>query len=124
MVRILTIYAVAASFLVVPALCMGGVITHACECDSEIERTGDADCGHETGCGHEGACPEDPCGIEVLRPEHHGDDIVTISQPAGSTTILLIAVTQSSVQTKHAGTEEWPGGKKLPFPPSDLPLLI
>lgn len=130
MVRILTIYAVSTSFLVVPALCMGGVITHACECPSDIARTCEADCehgsdgGHESGCGHEGGCPEDPCSIEVLRPEHHGDDIVTPSQPSASITIILVAVTQPSVQTEHAGTQKWPGGKKLAFPPSDLPLLI
>lgn len=124
MVKILTISVAVASFLAVPALCVGGVITHACECDSGCPCTGEADCGHEAGCGHEGGCPDDPCSIGVLRPERHGNDIVTPSHPAASTAIIPAAERQSWAKSVCARVFELPCAGTLPFPPSDHPLLI
>ena len=122
--RLLTISVLLGSLLAVPALCMGGVITHACECESDFPCTCETDCDHETGCGHEGGCPEDPCSIRVIRPERQDDLVVTVSQLAVSTAILCTPLEQPSIQTVRADTSELPGTKKLPFPPSDLPLLI
>lgn len=124
MVRVLTISVGVASFLVVPPLCMGGVITHACESVSESACTHETGHEHESGCGHEGGCPDDPCSVRFVRPEHYGDDVAAVAQPAISTTIILTTVNQPPAQMVLAGTHELPGGKKLPFPPSDLPLLI
>ena len=124
MVRILTISVALASFQVVPALCLGGVIRHACDCAAETACDCKADCNHESGCGHEGGCADDPCSIQVVRTGRQSDDVVTVSPPVVSTTIIHIAVTQPSIQTEGAGTRGWPGGKNLPLPSSDLPLLI
>ncbi len=122
--RILTISVLLGSLLAVPALCMGGVLTHACECASESPCPCEAGCEHDSGCGHEGECPDDPCSIRVIRPERRADNVVTVSQPAISTPIILSAVTLPSAQGVRASAREWPNGKKLPFPSSDLPLLI
>lgn len=124
MSRMLTISVVLGSFLAVPALCMGGVITHACECDSEFPCMCGTGCEHESECGHEGGCPDDPCGIRTVRSERQRDDFATVSQSAVPTTIILMAVTRPLLQVLCSGMLEWLGGSKLPFPSSDLPLLI
>ena len=40
---------VLAIFVVVPVLCVGGLLQHACEC------------ANETACSHESNCDGDPC---------------------------------------------------------------
>ena len=45
-----------ALLIVVPALCMAGVLLHPC------------DCGSGSSCAHEMQCESDPCGDDVLRP--------------------------------------------------------
>lgn len=122
--RILTISVVFGSLLADPALCMGGAITHACECGSEPLCGCDTECDHEDGCGHEGGCPDDPCSIRVIRPERQDEIVITDYQPAVSTAILAAPMMQPSVQTARADAREMRGSKQLPFPPSDLPLLI
>lgn len=122
--RILTITVVLGSLLAVPALCVGGVITHACECDSAPPCTCETDCDHEAGCGHEGGCPDDPCSIRVIRPERQDKIAITDYQPAVSTAILPTLLKQPSIKMVRADARELPGSRKLPFPPSDLPLLI
>ena len=126
----------AAWLLAVPVLCMGGVITHACECASEsadaresgcAHQTDDGHethCDHQTGCGHEGGCPDDPCSIGVLRLERQGDDVVAASLPAVPTPIILPTVNQPLDRVRRAGEHESPSAKKLPFLASGLPLLI
>jgi hypothetical protein len=47
--RAILILAAVWTLLCVPALCMGGLLTHACECGASLE------------CGHEDACATDPC---------------------------------------------------------------
>lgn len=84
----------------------------------------ETDCNHGSGCGHEGGCPGDPCSIRVVRPERQGGDVVAVSQPAAAIAIIPAAVKQSWVESVCSGTLELPCGRKLPFPPSDLPLLI
>lgn len=124
MARILTISVAVASFLVVPALCVGGVIMHACDCVKGTCCPPERDCNGRSGCGHESGCSDDPCSVRVVRPERQNAVALTVFHPAVSTAIILVTVTQPSVQTERAGTQEWPDGKKLPFRPNDLPLLI
>ena len=124
MVRILTISVAVASLLAGPVLCVGGVISHACHCDSETACACQSDCEQETDCGHEGGCPDDPCSIRIARPERQDDDSAAVAQPAAWTTIIPATVKQPWVASPWAGTLDWPGVLKLPFPPSDRPLLI
>ena len=130
MTKILAIFVAVASFLAVPAMCMGGMISHACECASEIACLCETDCEHEPDCGHdgdcrhEGGCADDPCSVRVVLTQRQCDDVVTVSPPIPSTMIILTAVSQTSTRLVRAGTHEWAGGIKLPLPPSDLPLLI
>ena len=124
MVRILTISVALASFQVVPALCLGGVIKHACECAVEAACDCKADCDDGSGCGHEGDCAGDPCSVQAVRTGRHSDDVVSVSPHVVSTTIIHLAVTQPPIQTERAGAHEWPGSRNLSLPSGDLPLLI
>lgn len=123
-VRMFAVSVVAASFLGVPALCMGGVITHACDCASETACNCQADCDHDSGCGHESGCSDDPCSIQVVRTDRQGPEVVTVSSHAIPATFVHSIDTQPSPQTVCACVRERFGGDTLPFPPSDLPLLI
>ena len=105
--RISCILVVVLSVLVVPALCMGGVLLHPCEC-----------C-HEDECGHEDACASDPCPEWVVRNDDFTHD-VTEDQPSAAPAQILndeacfIERRLSAAQTRPV----------LPFPASDIPLLI
>ncbi len=142
--RILTISILLASFLAIPALCMGGVITHACKCTSDPVCMCSSDCDHgsskdnhgnskgdhgdceheETNCGHEGECPDDPCSVSIIRAERRADSVITMSHPALAPAFILISVTQPSTHTVSYDVHHWSDGCNLPFPASDLPLLI
>ncbi|MFQ5463667.1 MAG: hypothetical protein ACE5E5_13705 [Phycisphaerae bacterium] len=128
--RILTISAVLGSLLALPTLCVGGVIAHACSCAAEATCHCSVDCEHECGrehqggCGHEGGCPDDPCSMRVVRPERHDDGSVTVSRFAITATLIEADVKQSKAETVFPGLLKLPCTRKLPFPRSDLPLLI
>jgi len=128
--RALTISVLLGSLLAVPALCMGGVITHACACGSESPCPCDSGCDRESGCdhvpdcGHEGGCPDDPCSIRVVRLERRVDTVVTVSQSPTSALIVVAATTQSPIPAVYASERRGLYGELPPFPLSDLPLLI
>ncbi len=124
MARVLTTFAALVSFLVVPGLCVGGVISHACDCTSEPTPSCHADCDHKAGCGHEGECPDDPCSVRVVRPDRQTDDIDSVAHTAVSTPIIFTAATPPTLMADRTGEQLWPGGTMLPLLPSDLPLLI
>ena len=46
------------ALVVMPALCTGGFLVHACECSQ----------AYEAGCGHEAECATHPCGKALTRP--------------------------------------------------------
>lgn len=122
--QVVTIVAALNSLLIVPALCVGGMITHACDCVEETCCPAECDCDDRSGCGHESGCADDPCSVLVVRPQRQSDNVVAVASPVVVTTIFHIAVTQASAQAVRAGLRERPGGKMLPLPPGDLPLLI
>jgi len=133
--RLFGVLVVAASFLGVPALCTGGVITHACDCAVEAGcdlsevgcdcRTG---CDGDGGCRHEGSCSDDPCNVRVVRVENtrHDDDAVSLVER--QVPMVVVAVDQRLRRADRAfvfdGSFRGEGSVRLPFPPSDLPFLI
>jgi hypothetical protein len=120
--RVLTISILLVSIHAVPALCVSGMITHACECDSDHSLISDAGCDHETDCRHEGECPDDPCSIRLIRAERSTDNVITMSLTA-AVSILDVAA-QPSTQIVRTSAHAWFEYKNLRFPVSDLPLLI
>ena len=97
--------------LALPVLCAGGWVVHPCEC------------GPELGCDHELECAADPCDFDLYRHDSSTASPTYCFQADAGIPGPLIAVPSSSqtvrvprlVHRMHGG---------LPFPLSDLPLLI
>ena len=120
----MTSLAVVWAVLSLPWFCSAGVITHACECSEIAGCSHDSDCEHEFGCRHEGNCPEDPCGSVFTRAERQGDDV---NEP-GKAPSTCLAVVDDDVQ-RFSGADRAENVVRsqlpnLPFPLSDIPLLI
>lgn len=124
MFRTLMISVGAAWLLAVPALCMGGVITHDCECAAETACDCADDCNHELGCGHEGGCSDDPCSIPVLRTYRQGDDAVAAPQLATGVSTSPNQGERLLVRALGADVSDSSRRSNRPYPPGDLPLLI
>ena len=62
------------ALLLMPALCVGGVLIHPCDCT----HSGDEDHPEKGGCGHESQCAADPCGDVVTRPSETQDISIAI----------------------------------------------
>ena len=128
MVRPITKLLIVSWMALVPALCMGGAIVHPCDpaagaCRNPASRT---DCPQEPagGCGHENSCSNDPCaGFKAVKASGGSDADMALSiawlaiEDAASATL-------TKMETFQAFGCEPPPDAKLPFPPSDLPLLI
>lgn len=122
--RIVTIIAAVGLLQLVPALCVGGVITHACECAEEPCCPSACDCNDMSGCGHESDCADDPCSVSLVRPARQNADDSTAVQPTSWATIALIGTALPSARAEQARIPERPSRNNLSFPPSDLPLLV
>ena len=72
------------AFIGLPALCVGGMLTHPCACPHADE----ADHPENEGCGHESDCATDPCGEIVTRPD---DDQVSTSVLNPAESLALVA---------------------------------
>ncbi len=120
------------AFVGSPALCMAGVIRHACEPGSsaEFERStcGDSDCLCDQGsssCAHEQDCSADPCSRVVTSKDAAGRqakyslyEIVHSIPPADA----RMGVVPTSVAFPFLDGRI--SRNRLPLHPSDLPLLI
>ncbi len=122
--RATSVFLASWALLALPALCAAGVIGHTCDCVSESACVCQTDDGHDSGCGHESECPDDPCSIHVVRPERQNDNTAPVLLPVASITTILAVIHQPASLVLPAGIYEMPDGTKLPFPPSDLPLLV
>lgn len=111
MKRKLTNLIAVAVLFVTPALCLGGMLQHDC------------DCGVPNGCSHEAECAADPCGDgAAVRENGHGGSGLGVSS-------ALLAVEWPAEATPLAerlpsGTSKPPARPNLPFASSDVPLLI
>lgn len=124
--RVVTIAAVLHSLLIVPALCVGGVITHACDCDG-VEETccpSECDCEAQSGCGHESECSDDPCSVPFVRTDRQGDNVIAAAQPAFLALVFLNEGEQPSFKAIAARWDVSLPWHDKPYPSSDLPLLI
>ncbi len=111
--EISSILVVVLSVLVVPALCMGGVLLHPC------------DCCHEDDCGHEEACASDPCSEWVVRHDDFAPGFTkTRPAPAGQACADPTRIPNEDAFRVERRLPAVPSRPMLPFPASDLPLLI
>lgn len=115
-----------------PALCVAGVIRHACESGAVESHAAAADCPcdadpchpESAGSEHQGDCDQDPCTGLVVRPESPEE-----LPGAGSPAIVAVETARfaSSLQSlrheaNRAGPERFASSGHVH--PSDLPLLL
>ena len=115
MAGVMAILLTAWSFLVTPSLCVAGALHHAC--------------GHEPTGGHqhEETCPQNPCGALVITA---GPGRARVNEGTASGPEPVASVPAEPAQLKVPAGRAMPGHlrpprlKRLPFPASDIPLLI
>jgi len=97
------------TMLAAPALCMEGVVTHSCVCDSVQE------------CSHEADCSYDPCNEVVLRsnsgPESDSASVIAVFEVSTQPAQFICSLVPSQAARPDAAPN-------LNVHPSDLPLLI
>ncbi len=124
MMRLATSLLTISILLLLPALCAGGMLAHPCGGDASSGGECGHDCGHDSGCRHGGDCADDPCGGLIARPEwREGGPSV---MPPTSTVLADLLVIDALGHTP-ASPPVWPESghrPNLPFPYSDIPLLI
>lgn len=112
MVRGVTIAAVFWAVLAMPALCLGGIVVHACGCGGAVQ------------CGHESACWNNPCGQTVVRDESQELDVdIAVSLPAADWCFPPLDA-DLSAEGAHESLSGFPSRRNLPNARSDIPLLI
>lgn len=106
MMRLTLLSLLLCGFLVTPALCTTGALSHDCD-----------DCGVEIECDHEDDCYEDPCSDDPTAPNpaslvfDHGVEIAHPLHPASFVVQEAPPYTANLLRTN------------LPVPDSQLPLL-
>ncbi len=109
---------------VVPALCVLGVVAHPCD-DGETTRCDtDCDCGPGDTCGHDSDCADDPCSTVVTRPERKENDPTAWAPAPAAVADLSSDGLECPTPAYPDNSAATPFPRKIPYPPSDLPLLI
>ena len=98
--------------LAMPALCLGGILVHACDCGGAVQ------------CGHESACWYDPCVQTMVRDESQELDVdIAVSLLAADWCFLPLGADLSAAEA-HEFLSGFPSRRNLPYARSDIPLLI
>ncbi len=113
--RYLTISAALCVFLA-PILCMGGVLDQHCDCDAEMA------------CGHEEDCAADPCrSLVAARSSSRSTPLLAYDSfpvPAFTAGLCALLPVRASMLLRHYAEEQTAHACRLPFPRSDVPLLL
>jgi hypothetical protein len=95
---------------VAPALCISGVLQHGC------------DPHHANDCQHESGCEQDPCSQVAKAQEKSQPGPLLDLSPLVAAVVSHLEITCSE---SHCLVDvEPPREPKLPFAPSDVPLLV
>ena len=116
MARFLSSLLVAFMLLAGPALCVGGLIEHECDC---------GDGGVEMQCQHEDSCSDDPCESIAVPLERDARSLIDIEEAR----VCLQAVNWYAEPDPAKWSQSTrpplpPDRANLPFSQSDRPLLI
>jgi len=101
------------SLVMLPTLCIGGIIGHQCDCTSESL------------CEHEAECKDDPCGdlsVTVKQREETVYDTPLLSGFEFSSNTVNHFIT--TIVRLATAADQHNNCLHLPFAPSDQPLLI
>ena len=114
MSRHITILTAFWALLIVPMFCLSGILLHDCECGAEEQ------------CGHEEDCSADPCKIVIAASRDAAGDLadaVVLRLPAGDNMTAMVG----PLARRHL-LDTYPieihRKSNLPFPSSDIPLLV
>lgn len=109
---------------VLPSLCAAGVIAHACGCADVMGCESACECETDAACHHEANCAEGPCSTLVTRPEREEPHLTTLAEAPVSIAHCSSEATVSRALIYACSWTESPPCGNLPYPPSDLPLLL
>lgn len=115
MARLTTTLLLLCALILGPALCLGGLLEHACECGSAAS----------VACEHEQECPDDPCA-SVVRVEEH--DAQANFKFAGLQVLVAVLALDAELASESRPSPskppQLPGRSNLPYAQSDRPQLI
>ena len=98
-----------------PALCMSGLLEHACDCES----------AGEVECQHESSCPDDPCATVVRVEGQDTQANFDFEGPKVLVAVLTLDAELASVSWAWSSRPPLPpDGWNLPYAQSDRPQLI
>lgn len=101
------------SFVALPALCVSGVLVHACDCESS------------TGCGHETECADDPCAsVAPLREETADDQLVSLLVDTPLEPLAVDAAGGGLMPVCDIPMDSFFSRRDVPVFRSDVPFLI
>ena len=115
MARLFTSLFLVWALLLVPALCVGGLIEHPCDCggESDIE------------CQDEDSCTGDPCETIVRTNDQDSQASLEFESQQVLVAVLTLDVGPASVRWSWSSRPPLPPSRwNLPYPQSDRPQLI
>ena len=102
--------------LVAPALCIGGLIEHECDCGQG---------GAEMQCQHEDSCSDDPCESLTRPQDRDSRSLLDIEAPWIALAVVTWDVEFDSTRWSRSARPPLPPDRwNLPYAQSDRPLLI
>ena len=116
MARLLPSLLAAFMLLVAPALCIGGLIEHECDC---------GDGGVEMQCQHEDSCSDDPCESLKVPSDRDARSLLDIEVLWVSMAVVTWDEELASARWSRSARPPLPPDRwNLPYAQSDRPLLI
>lgn len=101
--------------LVGPALCVGGLLEHECDCGQG---------GAEMQCQHEDSCSDDPCESLATPLRDACAAFVFEAQWVAAVVVCEVAEPDSARWPGSSRPPRLPARRNLPYAQSDRPLLI
>jgi len=115
MLRLITHLLLAYALLLGPALCLGGLLEHDCDCGGE----GAAECQHED------SCPDDPCAPVLRTEEMDALPNFEFASRLIQAPLFTLDVEPASVRWSWSSRPPLPPDRwNLPYAQSDRPQLI
>jgi len=117
MARLLSSLFVAFMLLAAPALCVGGLLPHECDCGQG---------GTEMQCEHEDSCSDDPCEtLTTGRQDQDARSLLDTEVPWVPVAAVARIVELASTRWFRSARPPLPPDRwNLPYAQSDRPLLI
>ncbi|MFQ5505015.1 MAG: hypothetical protein ACE5F1_09505 [Planctomycetota bacterium] len=97
------------ALLALPAVCLGGVLEHACGCSQDW-------------CSHD-ACPNDPCD-KLIRGDESDVFGLDLTAPVVLAFAPCVDLELATYERSRRRIEPRPPPRTLPYHASDVPLLI